>query len=674
VQNLVCDPPVRVTAPPPTTTSDPPPAIRFSKLFDGRDDYHGTFTPISKDKNGKVTGDCATVPGSITEAKWLRHFAGEAGLGVIPIRADNKTCVFGAIDIDLKYLKSSGKTPEDFAAMVEDLGLPLIATYSKSDGVHLWHFVKDPISTAEMMARLEHYKKELGLPADNNIVEIFPKQAKFDATDKGRGSWINICYFGEGRRLCPGKGPIEEFLDQAEKLAAAIAEEPELDDQADEEPGAKPPVEELIARTVKVLNGELNGVKKGGTAGRNDAAFSFFVWTRDYLYTRSEAQEAIDDLVKALNEAKPETPLYTRAEARQTLKSVYSNPPRPKMTTVEDYPHGFFLKDRPFKQGGAVLYSAAKEDGSKEYWKVCTPIKVDRICRDVDTNEVYRLLKLRDCDGKVIRILLPARDIGPKNDWMAELRAMADFRVYDSRTFPFFWSHYHPEGRGIVATRVGWCGPEKTIFVLPEKSFGSNEPVDLIDVRHRLYVRGTAAEWRDHIGSLCRGNSLLIFAANISFTAVLAPLTTIFGKVNPGFHLYGETSLGKTTAQWVAGSVVGGTLTGDHYWRTFNSTVVGFEMQAALHNCLPLILDEIGVADGAKLGDMIYQFSQGEGRSRGTAKIQAARTPTWDGVLFTSGEKIPEEMIRESGRTPRGGQSVRLLNMPATKKEQIWIV
>jgi hypothetical protein len=171
-------------------------------------------------------------------------------------------------------------------ARAKQLGHSLPRRHSKSDGIHLWHFVNDPVTTVEMMARLEHYKQELGLPADNNIVEIFPKQAKFDAADKGRGSWINICYFGEGRRLCPSKGSIEEFLDQAEKLAAAnstaITEEPEPDDQPDEEPGVKPPVEALIVRTVRVLNGELKGVKQGGTAGRNDAAFSFFAWMRDY--------------------------------------------------------------------------------------------------------------------------------------------------------------------------------------------------------------------------------------------------------------------------------------------------------------------------------------------------------------------------------------------------------
>ena len=74
--------------------------------------------------------------------------------------------------------------------------------------------------------------------------------------------------------------------------------------------------------------------------------------------------------------------------------------------------------------------------------------------------------------------------------------------------------------------------------------------------------------------------------------------------------------------------------------QTFNSTDVGKEMTAAFCNSLPLVIDELQlVKDQRKDFDrMIYQLTEGVGRTRGRKSGGLQKTPTWRNCIITSGE------------------------------------
>ena len=76
------------------------------------------------------------------------------------------------------------------------------------------------------------------------------------------------------------------------------------------------------------------------------------------------------------------------------------------------------------------------------------------------------------------------------------------------------------------------------------------------------------------------------------------------------------------------------------YIQTFNATDVGKELGAAFYNSLPLILDELQlVKDNRKDFDkMIYQLSEGVGRTRGKKTGGLQKTPTWRNCILTTGE------------------------------------
>jgi putative DNA primase/helicase len=108
-----------------------------------------------------------------------------------------------------------------------------------------------------------------------------------------------------------------------------------------------------------------------------------------------------------------------------------------------------------------------------------------------------------------------------------------------------------------LVSRVGWHGDS---YVLPDESFSPDnaEPVMFYNgdaFTHFLCIQGTIEEWRQNVAAKCVGNSRLVFAVSCAFAgALLRPL----GESGGGFHFYGKTSKGKTTALVVAGSVWGG--------------------------------------------------------------------------------------------------------------------
>ena len=104
-------------------------------------------------------------------------------------------------------------------------------------------------------------------------------------------------------------------------------------------------------------------------------------------------------------------------------------------------------------------------------------------------------------------------------------------------------------------------------------------------------------------------------------------------------HLWGGTETGKTVGLLLAASVWADPEIGK-YIQTFNATEVGKELGAAFCNSMPLIIDELQlIKDNRKDFDrMIYQLSEGVGRSRGRKQGGLQKTPTWRNCILTTGE------------------------------------
>jgi hypothetical protein len=189
-------------------------AKQLSELYAGYDQAYGTFKITGvRGRDNKKEGIAKVIKAPVTEQLWLNHVAGEASLGIVPIRADN-TCVFGAIDVDV-YPIDIGET----LRKVSEANFPLIPTTTKSGGLHLWLFTTEPVPAELMQRKLREMAAVLGFGGS----EIFPKQTEVLLSRGDVGSWINMPYFDyekttrHGVYIDSSVLTLEEYLDFAGK-------------------------------------------------------------------------------------------------------------------------------------------------------------------------------------------------------------------------------------------------------------------------------------------------------------------------------------------------------------------------------------------------------------------------------------------------------------------------
>ena len=106
-------------------------------------------------------------------------------------------------------------------------------------------------------------------------------------------------------------------------------------------------------------------------------------------------------------------------------------------------------------------------------------------------------------------------------------------------------------------------------------------------------------------------------------------------------HAWGGTETGKTVGLMIATSVWGCPRMGE-YITTFNSTIVGQEMTASFLNSLPMCVDELQIQSSAGIKDfdrIIYQLTEGIGRTRGAKSGGLQKINTWRNCIITNGEQ-----------------------------------
>jgi putative DNA primase/helicase len=215
-----------------------------------------------------------------------------------------------------------------------------------------------------------------------------------------------------------------------------------------------------------------------------------------------------------------------------------------------------------------------------------------------------------------------------------------------------------------VTDSSGWVNKS---FVLPHKTYG-DENLKFRDVDPSpeaiTEIKGTLQGWKDTVASRCAENSRLILALGNSFAAPLLPIVEI---ESGGFHLVGATSQGKTTILSVAASVTG--VKDIPHWRT---TTNGLESIATAFNHLCLPLDEIGQADPKDVGNIAYMLANGQGKARMTKNLTNRKPKIWQLMVLSSGEVGLGTYMAQANITQKGGQEVRLPDVPAVPTGSIY--
>lgn len=165
------------------------------ELFRGSDLTFGRTDPTNEtNAKGKKESRSWLEKRPVTATEWEDHLAGKAGIGIPPLRSDNRV-LWGAIDVDLY----EGITLETVQKRVEEHKLPLTICRSKSGGPHIFLFCTDWVPAKLMVEKLDSLAGFLGFGTS----EIFPKQVAIatEGPAPDFGSWINMPYFGGTRHL-----------------------------------------------------------------------------------------------------------------------------------------------------------------------------------------------------------------------------------------------------------------------------------------------------------------------------------------------------------------------------------------------------------------------------------------------------------------------------------------
>ncbi|MEO5330277.1 MAG: DUF927 domain-containing protein [Magnetococcus sp. THC-1_WYH] len=206
---------------------------------------------------------------------------------------------------------------------------------------------------------------------------------------------------------------------------------------------------------------------------------------------------------------------------------------------------------------------------------------------------------------------------------------------------------------------LGWNG---YCYVLPDLILGApEEPVVLVGwdrEEDSVYCSGEQEDWIKFVGESCAGHRKLMMAVIVAFAG---PLLKFCNEDTFGLHFYGGSSIGKTTALYVAQSVWGSPQ-GLYRWR---ATANALETVAASKNDGLLCLDEIAQLDPRQAAEVAYMLGNGKGKHRAIKDGSKAKEKTWRMIYLSTGEMSMANFVESNGGTMRGGMEVRQIDIPA---------
>lgn len=190
-----------------------------------------------------------------------------------------------------------------------------------------------------------------------------------------------------------------------------------------------------------------------------------------------------------------------------------------------------------------------------------------------------------------------------------------------------------PEQRSVG--RLGWVGEHGFSPYVDNLEFDGEN--NFKHIFNAVKSHGDRQKWIDSMIALREEKTVgrLFLAASFA-SVILQPC----GLLPFFLHAWGGTENGKTVGLMIAASVWASPKMGD-YIGTFNSTFVGQEMTATFLNSLPMCIDELQIQSSAGIKDfdrIIYQLTEGIGKTRGSKTGGLQKTNTWKNCIITNGE------------------------------------
>lgn len=183
-------------------------------------------------------------------------------------------------------------------------------------------------------------------------------------------------------------------------------------------------------------------------------------------------------------------------------------------------------------------------------------------------------------------------------------------------------------------SRLGWVGEHGFSPYVENLTFDGE--LSFKHLFESVKQRGKYEIWLDAVKKIRKHGKIARIMLASSFSSVLLE---ICGALPFFVHVWGGTEAGKSVGLRLCASVWANSRMGE-YITTFNSTNVAMELQAGFLNSMPFCIDELQMQANEKQGfdKIIYQLTEGIGKSRGAKTGGLQKLATWKNCIITNGE------------------------------------
>ncbi len=327
------------------------------------------------------------------------------------------------------------------------------------------------------------------------------------------------------------------------------------------------------------------------------------------------------------------------------------------------------LKPRYEENKDGIFYIGVKAEEGKivELPPVQLSSRFELIGRGIDSGgSHYRIIQWKDrLSRQTHTAALPMADIGVNWGWFRRLGIFITSARRNQERLTDYLQNNGQQTAYIVTNQSGWCSNGKAYTlpsgeVLAAESGKANVIYNGDTSQAAAYAEsGSLQEWQENIARYMAGNSRLSLAIG---TALAAPLVSLLGMEAGGFHLFGDSRDGKSTAARAALSVWGKP---DGLMLTWAGTGIGFNNVANARNDGLLVLDEISQATPRHVSSAAYSVINGVSKIQGAKEGGNRDISRWRVLLLSTGEKPLDTFLAADNVDWNAGQSARLPSVPS---------
>lgn len=354
-----------------------------------------------------------------------------------------------------------------------------------------------------------------------------------------------------------------------------------------------------------------------------ELAYKYFVPYKNG-FTFEEIKKSIKSAYNKVNEGKKE-PFVNECQLENLTVII----PKPYKVVGSDFT---LYEEKQDKNGNITLNFVSRK----------TPF-VTKEFQNIERPQVFYEVEWKD-RNRTIKVIVPASTLAVRKELLTLSEKGFSVNENNVKKLISYFDQYLLLNNIEQHNAVERLGQVKDKFIHPLLT----KDIEIIaidegeaQIKEAFEIKGTFQSWKKEVFERIKDSPKAVFMVLASFASVIIGDLSISPFI---VDLSGSTSQGKTTTLKVASTVWGN----EKLMNEWNATRVSIERKAAYLNNFPLLMDDTRKANEKVLKDVVYQFSGGRSKGRGSVK-GSQREYTWKNILLSTGEVSLNEYAKNQG-------------------------